>query len=355
MIDVNAHVLLIYTGGTIGMVENPQTGSLEAFDFDHLNNHLPELQRFKFQVDHIVFDPPIDSSEITPEHWKRMVYMIEENYDKYDGFVILHGTDTMAYTASALSFMIENLSKPIVLTGAQLPIGKLRTDAKENLITALEIAADKDAQGNAIVPEVCIFFQNDLLRGNRATKVNADNFNAFKSYNCPNLGKSGIQIIYDRKVILQPNFDKKVRFHYRLDPRIATLKLFPGIDRQTVETILTLKNVKAIILETYGSGNAPLLPWFLDLIRETVKRGIIVLNISQCKIGSVNMQRYETGQELLKAGVISGFDSTFEAAIAKLMFLIGHRYEKEEIKIRMRVPLVGEVTHPDDRKNETIR
>ena len=281
MIDINAHILLMYTGGTIGMVENPQTGSLEPFDFAHLNSHLPELQRFRFQVDHIVFNPVIDSSDITIEHWKKMVHTIESNYNKYDGFGILHGTDTMAYTASALSFMIENLHKPVVLTGSQLPIGKLRTDAKENLITALEIAADKDLAGNPIVPEVCIFFQNDLLRGNRATKVNADNFNAFKSYNYPNLAKSGIQIRYDRKVIIHPDYEKKTAFHYRLDNRIATLKLFPGIDRLTVEAILNLKNIKAVIMETYGSGNAPLSPWFIELIRETVKRGVIIVNITQ--------------------------------------------------------------------------
>lgn len=354
MIDVNAHILLIYTGGTIGMVENPATGSLEPFDFAHLNSHLPELQRFKFHVDHIVFDPVIDSSEITPEHWKKIVHTIEDNYKKYDGFVILHGTDTMAYTASALSFMMENLCKPVVLTGSQLPIGKLRTDAKENLITALEIAADKDAIGNPIVPEVCIFFQNDLLRGNRATKVNADNFNAFKSYNYPFLGKSGIQIRYDRKVINRPDFDKKTIFHYRLDRRIASLKLFPGIDKRVVEAILTLRGLKGVILETYGSGNAPLSPWFLDLIREAVKKGVIIVNITQCDIGMVDMQRYETGRELLRAGVVSGYDSTFEAALAKLMLLIGHRFEKEEIKIRMKVPLVGEITRPEDRVNETI-
>lgn len=354
MIDVNAHILLMYTGGTIGMVENPLTGSLEPFDFAHLNSHLPELQRFKFHVDHIVFDPVIDSSEITPNHWKKIVHTIEDNYEQYDGFVILHGTDTMAYTASALSFMLENLQKPVVLTGSQLPIGKLRTDAKENLITALEIAADKDSIGNPIVPEVCIFFQNDLLRGNRATKVNADNFSAFRSYNYPLLGRSGIQIRYDRKVIKRPDYEKKTVFHYRLDTRIASLKLFPGIDKRTVEAILTLKDVKAIILETYGSGNAPLSPWFLDLIREAVKRGVIIVNITQCEIGMVDMQRYETGRELLRAGVVSGYDSTFEAALAKLMLLVGHRFEKEDIKIRMRVPLVGEITRPEDRINETV-
>lgn len=336
------------------MVENPATGSLEAFDFAHLNSHLPELQRFKFHVDHIVFDPVIDSSEITPEHWKRIVHTIQDNYDRYDGFVILHGTDTMAYTASALSFMLENLQKPVVLTGSQLPIGKLRTDAKENLITALEIAADKDSVGSPIVPEVCIFFQNDLLRGNRATKVNADNFNAFRSYNYPLLGRSGIQIRYDRKLIHRPDYEKKTIFHYQLDTRIASLKLFPGIDRRTVEAILTLKNVKAVILETFGSGNAPLTPWFLELVREAVKRGVIIVNITQCEIGMVEMERYETGRELLRAGVISGYDSTFEAALAKLMFLIGHRYGKEDIKIRMKVPLVGEITRPEDRVNETI-
>ncbi|GAB6008610.1 asparaginase [Dysgonomonas reticulitermitis] len=354
MIDVNAHILLIYTGGTIGMVENPATGSLEPFDFAHITKHLPELQRFKFQIDHIVFDPVIDSSDITPEHWKRIVHTIETNYTKYDGFVILHGTDTMAFTASALSFMIENLHKPVVLTGSQLPIGKLRTDAKENLITALEIAADKDSLGNPIVPEVCIFFQNDLLRGNRATKVNADNFNAFKSHNYSSLAKSGIQIRYNRKMIIQPDYEKSTRFHYRLDTRIASLRLFPGIDKQTVEAILGMKNLKAIILETYGSGNAPLSPWFLDLIRAAVKRGVVILNITQCDIGMVNMQLYETGRELLRAGAISGFDATFESAVAKLMFLIGHKYDKEDIKIRMRVPLVGEITRPEDRVNETI-
>lgn len=349
MIDSNANILLIYTGGTIGMVENAITGTLEAFNFSHLTSHIPELARLKFSVDTIVFDPPIDSSDVSPKHWKRIVKIIEKNYDTHDGFVILHGTDTMAYTASALSFMLENLNKPVVLTGSQLPIGKLRTDAKENLITAMEIAADKDPIGNPMVPEVCIFFHNYLMRGNRTRKVNADNFNAFDSYNYPYLAKSGIHIRYDRKNILPVNENKPI-FHYLMDDHIAILKLFPGINENVVNAVLKLKGIRAVILETYGTGNAPQLPWFIDAIKETVKRGIIVVNITQCEIGSVEMQRYQTGQELLKAGVISGLDSTVEAAITKLMFLLGHDYSKEEIAVRMRVPLVGEVTRSDERE-----
>ncbi len=354
MIDANARILLIYTGGTIGMVENPLTGILESFDFEHINKHFPEIEMFKFQIAHVVFDPVIDSSEIRPDHWRKMVHIIQDNYDNYDGFVILHGTDTMAYTASALSFMIENLSKPIVLTGAQLPIGKLRTDAKENLITALEIAADKDMEGNPIVPEVSIFFQNYLMRGNRTTKVNAENFNAFRSFNYPALARSGINIWYDRKAILTPDYNKTERFHYHLNTHIATLKLFPGINSDMVAAVLGIKGVRAVILETYGTGNAPMAPWFLELIKDAVKRGILVVNKTQCPIGSVDMYRYETGLELLKTGVISGFDATMETLITKLMFLIGHNYDNEDIKIRMRVPLAGEITHPEERNNERM-
>lgn len=354
MIDVNSKVLLIYTGGTIGMVENPETRTLESFNFEHLKSHLPEMKRLQFQVDHLVFDPVIDSSDITIEHWKKMVKIIDENYDEYDGFVILHGTDTMAYTASALSFMLENLTKPVILTGAQLPIGKLRTDAKENLITALEIAADKDVLGFPIVPEVCIFFQNYLLRGNRSAKVNADNFNAFRSFNYPFLAKSGIRINYDKNSILKVNFEKPTRFHYRLDSNVVILKLFPGIEQSTVEAILNIEGVKAVVIETYGTGNAPLTPWFLEAIRNAIKRGVIIVNVTQCVVGSVDMNRYETGVELLKAGVIGGEDSTIEAVVTKLMVLLGHDYDRDEIAVRMRVPLVGEITRPEDKINERI-
>lgn len=348
MIDINANVLLIYTGGTIGMVENPETGSLEPFNFAHLTKHLPEMRRLKFQVDHIVFDPVIDSSDIMPHHWIKMVKTIEENYEKYDGFVILHGTDTMSYTGSALSFMIENLRKPVVLTGAQLPIGKLRTDARENLITALEIAADKDVSGNPIVSEVCIFFQNDLLRGNRTTKLNADNFNAFKSFNYPNLAKSGIEIRYDEAALLPSLTKGELKFHYLLDPNVACLKMFPGISEATVKAILNIDGLRAVVLETYGTGNAPLTDWFLKLIEDAVNRGIVVLNVSQCKVGIVDMHRYVTGQALLNIGVISGYDSTIESAVTKLMLLIGHGYDAAEIKKRMLRSLTGEITIIED-------
>ncbi|WP_101688560.1 asparaginase [Dysgonomonas massiliensis] len=354
MIDINSKVLLIYTGGTIGMVENPDTRTLESFNFEHLKSHLPEMQRLQFQVDHMVFDPVIDSSDISPDHWRKMVKLIDDNYDAYDGFVILHGTDTMAYTASALSFMLENLTKPVILTGAQLPIGKLRTDAKENLITALEIAADKDVLGYPIVPEVCIFFQNYLLRGNRSSKINADNFNAFRSFNYPYLAKSGIRINYDKNSILKVNFEKKTRFHYRLNSHIAVLKMFPGIEQTTVEAILNIEGVRAVVIETYGTGNAPLSPWFLEAIRNAIKKGVMIVNVTQCVIGSVDMNRYETGVELLKAGVISGEDSTIEAVVTKLMVLLGHDYNRDEVAVRMRVPLVGEITRPEDKINERI-
>lgn len=344
MIDVNAKVLLIYTGGTIGMVENIETGILEPFNFDNLNKQIPEIKRLRFQVDHLVFSPVIDSSDITPEHWIKMTKVIENNYNKYDGFVILHGTDTMSYTASALSFMIENLSKPIILTGAQLPIGKLRTDARENLITALEIAADKDEQGYAKIQEVCIFFQNYLLRGNRTTKVNADNFNAFRSFNYPFLAKSGILIRYDEQALLKNKNINKIKFHYKLDTHVAVLKIFPGINKDIVSAIVNIPGLKGLVIETYGTGNAPLLQWFIDLINEAVKKGIVVINITQCKIGFVDMARYQTGISLKKSGVVSGYDSTVESALTKLMILLGHNFDSEQIRNKMAGAIAGEIT-----------
>lgn len=344
MVNQKASILLIYTGGTIGMIENPKTLVFESFDFEHLRSHFPEIERFKFNIDTIVFHPPIDSSDVNPEHWKKLVRIIENAYTKYDGFVILHGTDTMAYTASALSFMIQNLTKPIVLTGAQLPIGKLRTDAKENLITAIEIAAEQDRDGRALVPEVCIFFQNELFRGNRSTKVNADNFKAFQSYNYPVLAKSGIQIRYNKDVIFKPNLSLPTTFHYNIDTQIAILKLFPGISPQVVKAILNTPQLKAIILETFGSGNAPREAWFIEAIQQAIQRGIILINVTQCAIGSVEMKRYGTGNELLKVGVVSGLDMTVETTLAKLMYLLGLGYGNDKIRELMQQPLIGELT-----------
>lgn len=347
MIDKNASILLIYTGGTIGMVENTETSILEPFNFDHLNKKIPEIQQLKFKVEHIVFTPILDSSDILPEHWVKMAKLIEQNYDKYDGFVILHGTDTMAYTSSALSFMIENLNKPIILTGAQLPIGKLRSDARENLITALEIAADKTYEGESKIQEVCIFFQNYLLRGNRASKINADNFNAFKSFNMPFLAKSGINIKYNEELLLKCKKDSNVKYNYNICSEVVVLKIFPGINKEVVSAIINIPNLKGIVIETYGSGNAPLLPWFIELLQEAITKGIQIVNITQCVIGFVNMTRYKTGVFLQEIGVISGDDLTVEAALTKLMILLGDNKSPEKIKKEMSECLAGEISRTD--------
>lgn len=348
MIDVNAHVLLIYTGGTIGMIENLETGALEPFNFSHLRSNVPEMKRLNFHVDTYIFDPLIDSSEISPVKWREMVQVVKANYNHYDGFVILHGTDTMSYTASALSFMFENLTKPIIFTGSQLPIGKLRTDGKENLITALEIAADKAPDGHPVVPEVCIYFQNVLFRANRTTKINAENFNAFTSANSSFLAEAGVTIRYNTNEVLKPDYDKEVVFYESFDDSIAVLKIFPGIPPEVVSAVLRAKNIKAVVLETYGSGNALSDEWFLSEVKKAVDRNIVVVNVTQCLYGLVAMQRYETGQLLLKAGVISGYDMTTETAIAKLMYLFGLEKTPSEVRQLMQVSLRGEMNIDDD-------
>lgn len=329
------------------MIENPETGALEAFNFDQLQENVPELKRFNYRICSYQFTPPIDSSDMEPSLWAKLVKIITYNYDKFDGFVILHGTDTMAYTASALSFMLENLAKPVILTGSQLPIGMLRTDGKENLITAIEIAAAKHPDGSAVVPEVCIFFENQLLRGNRTTKINAENFNAFRSYNYPTLATAGIHIKYEYDRIHKPDLSKQLKPHYLYDTNVIVLTLFPGIQENLIRNLLHTPGLRAVVLKTYGSGNAPQKPWFIHALKEATERGIVIVNISQCPTGMVEMGRYETGLHLLDAGVISGYDSTVESILTKLMFILGHGKSSEEIRHLMNISLAGEITKPE--------
>ncbi|MCF8373709.1 MAG: asparaginase [Bacteroidales bacterium] len=336
-------VLIIYTGGTIGMVQNPATGALQPFDFAHILKQVPELKSFGYRLDTITFNPIVDSSNASPAFWVKLVKIIKEKYNEYDGFVILHGTDTMAYSASALSFMLRNQSKPVIFTGSQLPIGQLRTDGKENLITAIEIAAASQ-NNQALVPEVCIFFENQLFRGNRTTKYNAEHFDAFQSDNYPRLAKAGINIKYNYSVIHYPTHQSVLQIYTKLDANVAVLKIFPGITKNIVEAILNTKNLKALVLETFGSGNAPTNTWFVYLLKKATKKGIIILNVTQCSAGSVEMGLYETSVPLLEAGVISGYDSTTEAAITKLMFLLGNKTSRQEIVDCLNQSISGEIT-----------
>ncbi len=337
-------ILLIYTGGTIGMIEDPQTGALLNFDFEQFQQLVPEMRRFHVQIDSYTFDPPIDSSDMEPRYWQKMAKVIEENYDSYDGFVVLHGTDTMAFTASALSFMFENLGKPIIITGAQLPIGQLRTDGKENLLTSIEIAAAQDAQGRPMVPEVCIFFENRLMRGNRTTKINAEGFNAFRSYNCPHLAEAGIHIKYDTKQIRRSDPGLPLKTHYDFDPSIFILTLFPGITEEYVDAVVRMPGLRALVIQTYGSGNAPQKPWLFDKLHRFHQQGGILLNITQCSQGTVEMHRYQTGLQLLEAGAVNGYDCTLESAVTKLMFLLGQTNDKDEILRRLSTSIAGEIT-----------
>lgn len=339
---MNTNILVIYTGGTIGMIKDPKTGALTSFNFDALYKHIPILENFNFQIDSYCFDPLIDSSNMNPAFWIRLAEVIETNYEKYDGFVVLHGTDTMAYTASVLSFMLENLNKPIVFTGSQLPMGVLRTDGRENFINAIEIAAAYKDE-TPIVPEVSICFENRLLRGNRTNKFNAEHFNAFLSGNYPLLAQVGVHIKYNYQHILKPNF-KKLKVHKLLDANVAILKLFPGITENVVKSILSIKGLKAVILETYGAGNAPTDAWFIDALKTAITEGITIFNVTQCKGGSVEMGKYETSVQLESIGVVGGYDITTESAIAKTMFLLGEGFEGMELTRRLQIPLRGELT-----------
>ncbi len=335
-------ILLIYTGGTIGMIQNPKTGQLQPFDFKHLTDQIPELQKFDITLSSVSFKKPIDSSDMVPDTWISIAKIIEKNYAKQDGFVVLHGSDTMSFTASALSFMLENLSKPVILTGSQLPIGTIRTDGKENLITAIEIAAAKE-KGKPVVTEVCIYFEYQLYRGNRTHKFNSEHFQAFQSSNYPILAEAGVHLKYNYTA-LKKTGTKNLKIHLVLDPNIVILKLFPGITKNMVQAILEIKKLRAVILETFGSGNASTEPWFIDLIKKAVDKGIVILNVTQCNAGSVEQGKYATSAAFDKIGVIGGNDITTEAAVAKLMYVLGSTHNKKEIQKLLQKDLRGEIT-----------
>lgn len=325
------------------MVNEPVTGTLVPIDFRHISDQVPELRRFGYRLETVTFDPVIDSSDVSPGTWVKIAEAIAERYDEFDGFVVLHGTDTMAYSASALSFMLSGLEKPVIFTGAQLPIGVLRTDGKENLITSIEIAAARD-NDTPKVPEVCVYFENRLLRGNRTTKYSAEHFNAFTSPNLPPLAEAGLQIRYNRNLIRYPTVRRPLTISAKFDTGVAILRLFPGLGRSLVHSMLTSEGLRGLILESYGTGNAPTLSWFYDELRAFIARGGIVLNVTQCPAGSVEMGLYETSEGLRSAGVISGKDLTTEAAVTKMMMLLGSELSRDRIESLLSKSICGEMS-----------
>lgn len=327
------------------MKQDPVTFDLRPFDFSQILEEVPELKKFGYRIDTYSFDPVIDSSDVNIEFWKRLTRLIEDNYSSYDGFVILHGTDTMSFSASALSFMLGDITKPVVFTGSQLPIGMLRTDGKENLISSIEIAASKDPYGHPMVPEVCIYFESQLYRGNRTTKYTAENFRAFRSANYPVLAEVGIHIKFNTAFIRYPDdWSRPLRPVYSLDPSVLIIKVIPGMKQEILDAMVSIPGTRAIILETYGSGNAPSGKWFTDTLKKAIERGLIVLNITQCLAGRVDMDTYSTGKALKNIGVTGGGDCTTEAAVAKLFFLLGQYTDNKDIVYFLEKNMRGELT-----------
>jgi len=339
--DSKSRILVIYTGGTIGMMMDKKSGTLQPLEFEHMSQLIPELKDCDYELDYISFEPTVDSSDMGPSRWVELAVIIEDHYESFDGFVVLHGSDTMAYTASALSFMLENLNKPVIITGSQLPLGVNRTDGKENFITSVEIASHHEDE-TPIVPEVCIYFENELYRGNRTFKYNAENFDAFRSVNYPVLAEVGVYIKYNHNAICKPNF-KKLRVHKKLDTSVAILKLFPGIGDDVVKGTLSMPGLKAVVMETYGTGNTHTDESFIAIIRDAIAKGLLILNITQCKGGAVEHGKYQASLPLAEAGVISGFDMTLEAAVTKLMFLLGQGFTGNRLKKAIQSSLRGEL------------